>query len=291
MRRPPEWRRQNGFGAFVTFFQIAVLALVQGITEFLPISSHAHLILARHLLGLPESGLSFDIAVHVGTLAAVVVYYWRDVWTMFTGMVRLIAGRGGPGARLFGRIVVATIPAVAAGYFMSRYVGETYNTIPVIAWTTVIFAFPLYLADRLCMTLRRVEHMSALQAFVMGCAQAIALIPGVSRSGITMTAARVMGYERTEAVRFSLLMSVAAITGAAALDGYDLYKSGDFQMHSDLVIGAGLTFVAAIVVIPLLVGWLRRATFAPFVIYRLILGAILLAAIYWGGIPPGTAPG
>lgn len=275
----------------MSFFQIAVLALVQGITEFLPVSSHAHLIIVRRLLGLPEAGLSFDIAVHVGTLAAVVVYYRRDVWLMFTGMLRLIGGRAGPGARLVGLIAVATIPAVIAGYLVSRYVGERFNTIPVIAWTTVLFAIPLYLADKLCMTLRRVDHMTPLQALVIGCGQAIALIPGVSRSGITMTAARIMGYERTEAVKFSLLMSIAAIAGAAVLDGVDLYKSGDLRMDSDLVIGAGLTFIAALAVIPMLVGWLRRATFAPFVIYRLILGAILFAGLYSGWIAAGAAPG
>jgi len=275
----------------LSFFQIAVLALVQGITEFLPVSSHAHLIIVRRLLGLPEAGLSFDIAVHVGTLAAVVVYYRRDVWLMFTGLLRLIGGRAGPGARLVGLIAVATIPAVIAGYLVSRYVGERFNTIPVIAWTTVLFAIPLYLADKLCMTLRRVDHMTPLQALVIGCGQALALIPGVSRSGITMTAARIMGYERTEAVKFSLLMSIAAIAGAAVLDGVDLYKSGDLHMHSDLVIGAGLTFIAALAVIPMLVGWLRRATFAPFVIYRLILGAILFAGLYSGWISAGAAPG
>lgn len=275
----------------MSFFQIAVLALVQGITEFLPVSSHAHLIIVRRLLGLPEAGLSFDIAVHVGTLAAVVVYYRRDVWLMFTGLLRLIGGRAGPGARLVGLIAVATIPAVIAGYLVSRYVGERFNTIPVIAWTTVLFAIPLYLADKLCMTLRRVDHMTPLQALVIGCGQALALIPGVSRSGITMTAARIMGYERTEAVKFSLLMSIAAIAGAAVLDGVDLYKSGDLHMRSDLVIGAGLTFIAALAVIPMLVGWLRRATFAPFVIYRLILGAILFAGLYSGWIAAGAAPG
>jgi len=262
----------------VTFTQIVALALVQGITEFLPISSHAHLILTRDLMGLPEGGLTFDIAVHVGTLAAVVVYYWRDVFAMAAGMVQLVTGRKSPGARLFGLIMVATVPAVVVGYLMDKYVGERLNTVPVIAWTTLLFALPLYVADRLCMTLRRVEHMTPLQAFVIGCAQTIALIPGVSRSGITMTAARVMGFERTEAVRFSLLMSVAAISGAAALDGYR--HAGEIHLGSDLVLGAGLTFLAAIAVIPLLVGWLRRATFAPFVVYRLVLGTALLVWVY-----------
>lgn len=265
----------------MTFEQIATLALVQGISEFLPISSHAHLILTRHFLGLEEGGLSFDIAVHVGTLAAVLVYYWRDVGMMAGGLLRLATGRGGPGAKLFGLIVVATIPAIVAGYLMSEYVGERFNTIPVVAWTTLLFALPLYAADKLCMTLRRIEHMTPVQAFVIGVAQAVALIPGVSRSGITMTAARVMGFERTEAVRFSLLMSVPAILGAATLDGAKLYKNGELYLHTDLAIGAILTFVAALVVIPLLVGWLRRATFAPFVVYRLVLGGVLLAGIYW----------
>ncbi len=269
----------------MTFNQIVALALVQGVSEFLPISSHAHLILTRDLMGLPEGGLTFDIAVHVGTLAAVVVYYWRDVWAMAVGMMQLLSGRRSPGARLFGLIVVATLPAVVVGFLMDKFVGERLNTVPVIAWTTVIFALPLYAADRLCMRLRRVEHMTAAQAFVIGVAQTLSLVPGVSRSGITMTAARVMGFERTETVRFSLLMSVAAITGAAMLEAYK--HGSELHLSSELVLGAGVTFIAALAVIPLLVGWLRRATFAPFVVYRLVLGAILFAGLYWGWLPAG----
>lgn len=267
----------------MTFSQIVALALVQGVTEFLPVSSHAHLILTRHLLGLPDGGITFDIAVHVGTLGAVLAYYWRDVWFIAIGLVRLLGGRMTPGARLFGLIVVATVPAIIAGFVMTKTVGEKFNTVPVIAWMTLIFAIPLYLADRMCMTLRRIEHMTVPQAFVMGIAQSIALIPGVSRSGITMTAARIMGFERTEAVKFSLLMSVAAIAGAAVFDGLDLYRQGNFQIGNDLVLGVAVSFASALIVIPLLVGWLRRATFAPFVIYRLILGVILLIAVYHGG--------
>lgn len=271
----------NLLGGALTFAQIVVLSLVQGVTEFLPISSHAHLILARHLMRLPETGLSFDIAVHVGTLGAVIVYYWRDMLFMAGGLLRLASGRGGPGAKLFGLVVVATLPVVVAGYLVERYAGETLNTVPVIAWTTVLFAVVLYAADRLCMTLRRIEHMTALQAVAIGAAQVLALLPGVSRSGITMTAGRVLGFERTESVRFSLLMSVPAILGAGVLDGYKLYESGDFHLAGELGLAAVLAFVSALIAIPLMVGWLRRASFTPFVVYRLILGGILLALLYW----------
>lgn len=269
----------------MTFAQIVILSLVQGVTEFLPISSHAHLILTRYLLGLPEGGIAFDVAVHVGTLGAVVVYYWRDMWLMAAGMLRLVTGRGGPGARLFGLIVVATIPVVIAGYLVTVYLGEALNTVPVIAWTTLIFAVALYAADRMCMTLRRIEHMSVWQALAVGVAQVIALVPGVSRSGITMTAARVLGFERTETVRFSLLMSVPAIIGAGVLDGIDLYKSGNLRLESNIGIAIGLSFISALIAIPLMIGWLRRATFMPFVVYRVLLGAGLVAWVYWGYVP------
>ena len=276
-------------GAALTFFQIVALAVVQGVTEFLPISSHAHLILTRHILGLPDGGITFDIAVHVGTLGAVVVYYWRDILFMAAGMLRLLTGRGGPGARMFWLIVVATIPVVIGGYLVTVYLGETLNTVPIIAWTTVIFGVLLFAADHFCMTLRRIEHMNVPQALVIGLAQVIALIPGVSRSGITMTAARVLGFERTDAVRFSLLMSVPAIVGAAALDGFDLYKNGATQIPPGIGLAVFLSFASALVAIPLMVNWLRRATFTPFVIYRLLLGGFLFLTLYWGAVPAGAA--
>ena len=165
----------------MTFSQIAILALVQGITEFLPISSYAHLIVTRDIMGLPEAALSFDVAVHVGTLGAVIVYYWRDICAMTMGLLRLVTGRGGPGARLFGLIVVATVPVVIAGALVKLYVGDALETVKVIAWATIVFGILLYFADRMCMTLRRIEHMSVAQALAIGVAQAVALIPGHRR--------------------------------------------------------------------------------------------------------------
>jgi undecaprenyl-diphosphatase len=264
----------------LSFSQIAILALVQGVTEFLPISSYAHLIVTRDMMGLPEAALSFDVAVHVGTLGAVVVYYWRDICAMTVGLFRLVTGRGGPGARLFGLIVIATVPVVIAGVLVKLYVGDALESVKVIAWATVVFAVLLYLADKMCMTLRRIEHMSVGQALLIGLAQAVALIPGTSRSGITMTAARVMGFERTESVRFSLLLSVPTIAAAGVLEGLEVYESGTMQFQLDLALAATISFVAALAAIPLMVAWLRHATFTPFVIYRFALGGVLLLWVY-----------
>lgn len=275
-------RGGNRLGGALTFTQLAVLAFVQGLTEFLPISSHAHLIIGRDFMGLPEAGLPFDVAVHAGTLGAVVVYYWRDIWAMAAGLMRLITGRGGPGARLFGLVLLATLPVIVGGLLVKGFLGEALNTVKMIAWTSIIFGILLYLADKLCMTLRRIEHMNAGQALVIGVAQVLALIPGVSRSGVTMTAARVMGFERTETVRFSLLMSVPAIAAAAVLEGLEVYETGNIQFQIELAVAAAISFVSALVAIPLMIAWLRRATFTPFVVYRVVLGAFLLAWVYMG---------
>ena len=138
---------------------MAILALVQGITEFLPISSHGHLIVARALLGLPGDGLLMAIAVHVGTLFAVVVYFYREVWLMLTGLGRLVTGRGGPGVRLFVLVVVGTLPGLAVGYVVMNEIGEGLNTLVVDGWATLGFGVLLYVADRASMTVARIAPM------------------------------------------------------------------------------------------------------------------------------------
>ena len=262
--------------------QLVVLALVQGITEFLPISSQAHLILVDRFGGWPDSGIVMRVAVHVGTLFAVMVYFWRDVWAVLVGLLQLVAGRRGRDARLALNLMVATVPVVLAGGLGVRYgVIDRLQSVEVIAWATLGFGIVLYAADRLCLTVRKIEHMAFGGALIIGIAQALALIPGTSRSGITMTAARAMGYERGEAARFSMVLSIPVIAAAGLLTGYELYQAGDARVTADAIIAAGLAFCAALAAIGALMRWLRRASFTPFVVYRVALGAGLLAWIYW----------
>ena len=262
---------------------IFVLAVVQGITEFLPISSSGHLELAWQTMdhegiALPPENqrLILFVAVHLGTLFAVLLYFWRDVGALAIGIFRLLTARGGPQARLVANIVVGSIPLAVVGYLGQDVIVETLYDVEVIAWCTIGFGVLLYLADRFGMTVRRVEHLSPTGALAIGLSQALALIPGTSRSGITMTAARMMGFERAEAARFSLLLAIPAILGASLLEGLELYRLGNLQLGLDAAVAAGLAFVSAVIAIALMMIWLRRASFTPFVIYRILLGVLVL---------------
>lgn len=264
---------------------ILVLALVQGVTEFLPISSSGHLVLVWHgfdALGwpIPEQSpgdrLILDVAVHIGTLGAVCVYFWRDVGQMILGFVKLAVGQATPGARLMLYVVLGTLPLLVVGYLVKDLIAEFLRDVRVVAWATIGFGVLLWLGDRLGMTVRRIEHMTASSAVAIGLAQILALIPGTSRAGITMTAARFLGFERPEAARFSLLLAIPAILGAGTVAGLDLYRAGDVRLGFDALIAAVIAFVCALIAIALMIRWLRHAGFLPFVIYRLLLGAVLL---------------
>jgi len=259
---------------------LAILAVIQGLTEFLPVSSSGHLALVPHVLGWPDQGSVIDIAVHAGTLGAVMVYSWRDIGRMLSGLLQALKGRDSAGLDLFSLIILASLPVVAAGYFASQYLGDTLRTIEVIAWSTIGFGVVLGIADRVGMTIRRLEHMSYAAALFIGLAQVLALIPGASRSGVTMTAARMIGFERADAARFSLLLSIPAILGAATLAGLKIHQTGDLALGFDAAVAAGLAFLAALISISVMMAWLRHAGFMPFVIYRLLLGGALLVWIY-----------
>lgn len=273
----------------MSLLHVVILAIVQGITEFLPISSSGHLVLtweafdAVGLTGIEQAEhdrLTLDIAVHVGTLAAVCFYAWREVGQMGGGIACLLVGRWTPGARLATLLVVATLPLILVGVLFKDAVTTHLRDTAVVAWATLGFGLLLYVADRSTLTLRRIEHMTFAACFLIGLAQILALIPGTSRSGITMTAGRFLGFERVEAARFSLLMAIPAILGAGSLAGYDLYRSGDVALGYEALVGAVLSFVVALVSIVLMIGWLRRASFTPFVVYRILLGLGLLWWVY-----------
>lgn len=266
---------------------LAILAVIQGISEFLPISSSGHLVIMPKLSCWPDQGLAIDVAMHVGTLGAVLTYFWRDVWAMVPGFFRVLRGRSDPAGRLALLLIVGTIPVVAAGLTIKHYFPDGIRSIAVVAWTMTLYAVLLYAADRIGMTVRRVEHLGYSDAIVIGLAQCLALIPGTSRSGITMTAARFLGMERASAARFSMLLSIPGILGAGILEGRELLQHGNGQFQ-DALLGAGMSFVAGLIAIWVLMAWLRRSTFTPFVIYRLLLGALLFSVAYnwvdWAGL-------
>ena len=259
---------------------ILVLAFVQGITEFLPISSSGHLVLTSKVLAWPDQGLLIDVAVHLGTLAAVMIYFWRDLWRISVGMACLAIGRGGPSARLSGYILLATIPVFIAGYFGRDHISMYLRNIEIIAWATIGFGVLLWIADKSGLTVRRIEHLSIWNALFIGLAQVLALIPGTSRSGITMTAGRFLGLERAAAARFSLLLSIPTIIGAGILGGLELLESGDFQPSQDVFFAMAFSFIAGLLSIAAMMRWLTHAGFTPFVIYRILLGVGLLYWIY-----------
>lgn len=262
---------------------VFVLAVVQGITEFLPISSSGHLelswqFMSRSDVALPAESqrLILFVAVHLGTLFAVLLYFWRDVVALAVGLFHLVTARGGPQTQLVINVAVGSLPLIIVGYLASHKMITTLYHVEVIAWTTIGFAVLLYLADRFGMTLRRVEHLKLPDALVIGLSQAIALIPGTSRSGITMTAARALGMERAEAARFALLLAIPAILGASLLEGLELYKLGDLRLGMEAALAAALAFASAVVAIAVMMMWLRRASFTIFVLYRILLGGLLL---------------
>lgn len=264
---------------------VVILAVVQGITEFLPISSSGHLNVVWELFDwagweVPENTSSdrmvVNIAVHVGTLLAVCLYFWRDLLQIAVGLAKLLAGQMNPDARLAFFIVLGSLPIVVVGYFFQDQITGLQENIRLIAWATIGFGVLMFAADRLGLTIRRIEHLGAAGAIFIGLAQVLAFIPGTSRSGITMTAARFLGFERPEAARFSLLLSIPAILGAGTLVGLDLYQSGDARLGLDAITAAAVSFGVAFLAIALMLRWLRRAGFTPFVFYRLFLGAALL---------------
>lgn len=270
--------------------QLIVLAAVQGITEFLPVSSSGHLILVPVITGWDDQTLVIDTAVHVGTLGAVLIYFWRDIGSMLGGLWSIVRGRRNPGARLFALLIVATVPVVIAGGLVSYLdADDALRSAEVVGWTTLVFGIALYAADRFFLTVRRLEQMNVGGAIAIGLAQVLALIPGTSRSGITMTAARILGFERRDAARFSMLMSIPAIAAAGILKGAELYQGGDAQLTGDAVIATALSFVISIGAIALLMAWLRRATFTPFAVYRIGLGVGLLVWVYFLRDPAAVA--
>lgn len=268
--------------------QIIVLAVIQGVTEFLPISSSGHLLLVPVATGWPDQGVLTDVMAHMGSFLAVVVYFWRDCVHLTKGALDLFRGRMTPWGKLALWIVLATIPAIIFGIFLDK-IGfmEVVRSKPqVVAWNAIIFGILLYVCDRFGMTRNLMVNMNLPQALIIGVAQALAIIPGTSRSGITMTAARVLGFERAEAARFAFLLGIPAIAGAGVLKLGDAVAEGT-PITWPMILTAILTFFVALGTIAFLMRIIRYVSFLPFAVYRVALGVLLLALLYLG-VPLGT---
>jgi len=259
------------------FVQILLLALVQGLTEFLPISSSAHLILVPVITDWQDQGLAFDVAVHVGTLAAVMAYFRREIWAMGRDWLGSLAGRGTtPDSRLAWAVILGTIPVGLAGLLFNDVISTELRSPLVIAEATIGFGLLLWLADARGRRERDERSIGWKDVAVIGLAQALALIPGTSRSGITMTAGLLMGLTRDASARFSFLLSIPVILLAGGLKTTELMATGAPVNWTSLVLGAVLSGVSAYLCIVFFLRLLERLGMMPFVIYRLVLGLVLL---------------
>jgi undecaprenyl-diphosphatase len=264
----------------MTIEQIIVLAVVQGVTEFLPISSSGHLILVPQIMHWQDQGLVVDVMTHLGTLLAILIYFWRDVARLIKGALELLKGKVTPDGRLAIYIVLATIPAVAFGIFLKEYgFTDLERNVAVVAWNTILYGILMLIADTVGPQEKTMANMTLGSALVIGVAQALALIPGTSRSGVTMTAARFLGFTRPDSARFSFLLGIPAIAGAGIFTVGDALASGQ-PITMDAVYCAALTFVAGLAAIAFLMALVKRISLLPFVLYRMVLGGFLLVLLY-----------
>ncbi len=262
--------------------QLILLALLQGLTEFLPISSSAHLILPAQLLGWADQGLAFDIGVHVGSLAAVIGYFRRDLWRLTGALFGWFRGVRDAYTALLGHLIVATLPIVVVGALAKDWVAAEARSVTVIATTTGVFGLLLWYADRRARGGNRRSELELgwRDALIIGCFQVLAIIPGTSRSGITMTAGLLLNLSREATARFSFLLSVPTILAAGTLATADALDAGTRLAAGELILGVLVSAVAAYACIAAFIALIERIGMTPFVIYRLLLSLVLFGVAF-----------
>jgi len=265
----------------IEWYQAVILAIVQGLTEFLPISSSAHLAISPILLGWPDQGLAFDIAVHLGTLSAVLVFYRRDLQKMARSWFGSLAGGGTDSdSQLVWYLAVATLPVAVVGVTANEFIGNELRTLVVIATTTLVFGLLLGWADKKARSTSPAVTISLSIAILIGLAQALAPIPGVSRSGVTITAALLLGMDRQSSARFSFLLSIPVIASAGCLMAVDLIQGSAVVNWMQLAMAATVSGITAYLCISTFIRLLDKVGLMPFVYYRIFLAAVLYYLIF-----------
>lgn len=263
----------------MSLLHLFILAVLQGITEFLPISSSGHLAALPSVMTWPDQGQLIDVSVHIGTLAAVMVYFRRDVLALACGGLATVGLRKNcqPQAKLFQLLVLASLPVLIVGGLLALSGTNDYlRQLDVIAYASIGFGLVLYWADQKGGTSKGFEDLKSRPALMIGLAQVLALIPGTSRSGITMTAGRMLGFRRVDAARFSLLLSIPTILAAGGWSTFELIKNGSEGSLGQAAFAAFLSFLVALGAIHFLMRWLEHASMTIFVIYRVLFGVAIL---------------
>lgn len=261
----------------MTFLQIVILAIVQGLTEFLPVSSSGHLVLVPYLFEWADQGLAFDVAVHFGSLAAVCIYFRSDIASLIAGGMQLLGGKvRTPESRLALAIAIGTVPAALIGLLFASWIEANLRDPGVIVMTLSGFGILMAVADRIGRRERSISGVGLRDAVIIGLAQALSLVPGTSRSGVTITAARFLGFGREDAARFSFLLSAPVILLATVYKLTGLILGDAAVAWGQLGLGALIACVVAYFSIEFFMRFVTRIGLAPFAIYRLVLAAVIL---------------
>jgi undecaprenyl-diphosphatase len=271
----------------VGWFEAVVLGLVQGLTEFLPISSSAHLRIVGSAFGWEDPGAAFTAITQIGTELAVLIYFRRDIARIIAAWVRALfdrSARSDPDARMGWLIIVGSIPIVVLGLLFQDQIESTFRDLRIIAIALVVFSLILFWADRVGSTQRDLPDLTVKHGVVFGLAQAMALIPGVSRSGGTITAGRFLGYNRAAAARYSFLLAIPAVMGSGFFQAYQSLDGG--VAWGPTILATVIAFGVGFAVIAWLLRYLARGSFTPFVVYRVALGLLLLALVGAGVLDP-----
>ncbi len=259
---------------------IVVLALVQGLTEFLPISSSAHLVILPQLLNWPEQGLVFDVALHIGSLVAVLYYFRVEVKSMLKSWLRsLLGGEADQNSLLAWWVIIGTFPAVLAGFFLQGFIEEELRTPWIVAVASIGFGLLLWLADARAQQTRTEFELNLKDVLIIGCFQAVSLLPGTSRSGITITLGLFLGLTRIAAARFSFLLAIPIIVSSGVLQVVRMWTEVHPVEWFDLMSGAVISAISATLCIHFFLRLIERVGMLPFVIYRVLLGVVILVLL------------
>lgn len=264
----------------MSFLNIILLSLVQGISEFLPVSSSAHLLFLSKMAGIEEPSLSFVVALHAGSLFAILIYFYKDIWGLIKGFFSIFKGEFTFEFYQSLILIIATFPAVFVGFYLNKMNLDIFKTSFSIGLMSIVFGLLLYIADKSSTAFTNSRYMTIRRGFLIGLGQAVALIPGVSRSGMTLTIARFLGFSRHFSARFIFIMAIPVIFGAIVLKGCDMCRENIPIFTQEIGLGVLFSFIFSLCFLHLLLKWLKNHSLFPIVVYRLCLGILLIVFSY-----------